>query len=263
MRQTPPQDRMSPDQTPPAASRLSRIDTLWSVVRRAHDSQPDAATAAQQQLLDLYGGAIRRYLLAALRNREAADELFQDFSLKFLRGDFRQVTPERGRFRAFVKTVLYRMVALHFREQGRQKEHPLPHLSEQAFATETPSLVFEQQFFDAWREDLLAKTWQALAEYEANGGGPYHTVLRLRVANPALSTKALAEQIGQEIGKATSPGSGRVLVHRAREKFASLLIDIIADSLEEATHEAIESELIDLQLIDYCRDALAARSGAP
>ena len=253
---------MLPDPSRTDANRLSRIDTLWSVVRRADDSQLDSATTAQQQLLDRYGGAIRRYLLAALRNREAADELFQEFALKFLRGDFKQVTPDRGRFRAFVKTVLYRMVVLHFREKGTRKEHHLPNLPEQDFDSVTPSLVFEQQFLDAWRDDLLQKTWQALAEYESAGGGPYHTVLRICAANPALDTKALAVKLTHELGKATSPGAGRVLVHRARDKFAQLLIDCIADSLETATYEAIESELIDLQLIDYCRDALATHQRA-
>ena len=106
-------------------SRLSRIETLWSVVRRAHLSEQESALSAQQQLLDLYGGAIRRYLLAAVRDAEIADELFQEFALKFVEGEFRAVDPSRGRFRAFVKTVLYRMVALHHRKKNRRKEQNL------------------------------------------------------------------------------------------------------------------------------------------
>ena len=54
--------------------RLSRIETLWSVVRQAHDgAASDSRSAAQKQLLEQYGGAVRRYLLAALRNQDAAD----------------------------------------------------------------------------------------------------------------------------------------------------------------------------------------------
>ena len=64
------------------------------------------------------------------------------------------------------------------------------------------------------------------------------------------------------MNKPISAGSGRVLVHRSRDKFAMLLIENIADSLEYATADAIESELIDLQLIEYCRDALAAHRAA-
>ena len=252
----------SPDSDSSRLSRLSRIDTPWSIVRCAHQSQNLEATAAQKQLLERYGGAIRRYLLAALRDREAADEMFQEFALKFVRGDFKSVDPDRGRFRSFVKTVLYRMVAGHFRKKGTRKELNLANGLEQEFESETPTPKFEEQFFDSWRDDLLASTWRALEEYERDGGGPYHTVLQLRIKNPGLKTDLLAGKISQELGKPISAGSGRVLVHRSREKFAFLLIENIADSLEHATADAIESELIDLQLIDYCRDALVAHRTA-
>lgn len=248
------------DHSQPSASRLSRIDTLWSVVRRAHESEVDSATDAQQQLLERYGGAIRRYLLAGVRDREAADEIFQDFALKFVRGDFKQVDPERGRFRSFVKTVLYRMVALHFRKKGSSQERNFEAFPDQEFDSEIPTAAFEQQFLDSWRDDLLARTWQALSDYEANGGGPYHTVLQMRIQRPGMKTAELAEVIADKLDKPTSAGSCRVLVHRSREKFAMLLIETIAETLEDATNEAIESELIDLKLIDYCREALEAHN---
>lgn len=47
--------------------RLSRIDTMWSVVQRAHADQTMEVRRAQKQLLDRYGGAIRRYLVGSLR----------------------------------------------------------------------------------------------------------------------------------------------------------------------------------------------------
>ena len=60
---------------------LSRIETLWSVVRQAHDDGSEVARTAQDELLERYGGAARRYLLAALREENAADEVFQEFAL--------------------------------------------------------------------------------------------------------------------------------------------------------------------------------------
>src|SRR5262245_41794459 len=90
--------------------RLSRITTLWSLVYEAHGDAADAAKAAQHRLMDRYGGAAHRYLLGALRDADAADDLFQDFSLRFLRGDFRNADPERGRFRDFVKTALFHLI---------------------------------------------------------------------------------------------------------------------------------------------------------
>src|ERR687891_2597361 len=99
---------------------LSRIQTAWSMVRRAHGDHT-AVHDAQQSLLDRYGGAVRRYALAALRDEDAADEVFQEFALKFVRGDFGNADPHRGRFRAFVKTIVYRLIVDH----QRRRKHRL------------------------------------------------------------------------------------------------------------------------------------------
>ena len=234
--------------------RLSRIDTLWSVVRQAHTSDSAVAASAQQQLLERYGGAIRRYLQAAVRDPSVADELFQEFAVKFIQGDFRSVDPERGRFRAFVKTVLFRMIAEHYRKKSSCKLRNVAQLPESARATEPDISHDEELFVVSWRNDVLARTWQALAAEEANGGPNHHSVLRLRVENPAASSEELAARFSEVIGKPISSGNSRVMLHRARERFAKLLIDSVADSIDSPDKENIEAELIDLRLIDYCRD---------
>src|SRR5262245_48183511 len=100
--------------------RLSRIATLWSLVRRAHQ-EPDAETmTARQQLLERYGRAIHRYLLGALRDDDAANDLMQDFVLRFLSGDFHRADQYRGRFRDYLRTALIRMVGRHRRAEGRR-----------------------------------------------------------------------------------------------------------------------------------------------
>ena len=90
---------------------LSEISTQWSLLYKAHSEQQDVASPAQVQLLLRYSGAIQRYLLGAVRDPDAAQELSQEFAFRFIRGDFQVVDPERGRFRDYVKTVLFRMVA--------------------------------------------------------------------------------------------------------------------------------------------------------
>ncbi|MBV8265921.1 MAG: hypothetical protein JO252_06210, partial [Planctomycetaceae bacterium] len=49
----------------------------------------------------------------------------------------------------------------------------------------------------------------------------------------------------------------RQALHRARERFADLLIDQVANTLGDSD---VEQELIDLGLIDYCRPALRRRA---
>jgi hypothetical protein len=48
----------------------------------------------------------------------------------------------------------------------------------------------------------------------------------------------------------------RQALHRARQKFADLLLEEVAQSVEDPTPEHLERELVELGLFDYCRPAL-------
>src|SRR5262249_18714247 len=100
--------------------RLSRITTLWTLVRHAHEDAGSEVREAQKVLLDRYGGAIRRYLRGAVRDNEAADELFQEFAYRFLHGDLRKADSGRGRFRDYVRGVLYHLIADYHKQRQRQ-----------------------------------------------------------------------------------------------------------------------------------------------
>src|SRR5262245_2133291 len=100
--------------------RLSRITTLWSLVRQAHQEPAAETTAARRELLERYGRALHRYLLGAVGDVDAADELMQEFAVRFLRGDFHRADPNHGRFRDFVRTALIRLVSRYRRTQRQQ-----------------------------------------------------------------------------------------------------------------------------------------------
>jgi len=240
---------------------LSQIQTLWSVVELAHGDNT-AMQSAQQKMLDRYGGAVRRYALAALRDEDAADEVFQEFALKFVRGDFRAADPGKGRFRAFVKTVVYRLIVDYQRRRkklGRegQMHSNLAEPGEVAAATgdgDTDAL-----FQASWRDELLARCWGKLAEYECTSGKPYHTVLRYRVKHPEARSGELAEGLSKLMGKQVNAGAVRVTLHRARDAFADLLLDEVINSLADGSLDAAEHELIELDLLSYCKPALDRR----
>jgi len=239
-------------------SRLSRIETLWSVVRRAHDGEGSGTTAAQQILLDQYGGAVRRYLLASLRNEDAANEVFQEFALKFVRGDFEKANPAKGRFRQFVKTVVYRLVIDHHRRQKKAQRHKdLVDVQEHLEPTVTAKM--EADFVASWRSELLARAWSQLQEVETKSGKPYHTVLRFRADHPKLSSTELAAELTTQLGREIKAGNARVLVHRSREIFAEQLLDLVEESLDNRSDEELENELIAIDLLSYCRPSLDAR----
>src|SRR4051812_1666571 len=107
------------------ARRLNNISTVWSLVLQAHQGPPDATAVARQALVERYLGAVYRYLLGAVRNPDTADELCQEFCLRFVRGDFRNADPARGRFRDLIKTALINLVINH-----QKRKRPL-HLEQE------------------------------------------------------------------------------------------------------------------------------------
>ncbi|MEX2308789.1 MAG: sigma factor [Pirellulales bacterium] len=238
---------------------LSRIQTAWSMVRRAHGDHT-AVQSAQQMLLDRYGGAVRRYALAALRDEDAANDVFQEFALRFVRGDFSGADPGRGRFRAFVKTVVYRLIVDQQRRQKKRlREGPMHSNVAEPVADEV-SLPGDDALFSAsWRDELLARGWQQLADDEERSGKPHHTVLRYRVDHPNLRSPELAAGLSEKLGKPVNAGAVRVLLHRAREAFAELLLEEVIESLTDGSLDEAEEELIDLDLLEYCRPALDRR----
>src|SRR5947199_4759448 len=99
--------------------RLSQISTVWADLYQAHGGEGGAVNPAFQRLLLRYSPAVYRYLLAAVRDPEAADELFQEFALRLVRGAFQRADPQRGRFRDFLKTALIHLVTDHLK--GKRK----------------------------------------------------------------------------------------------------------------------------------------------
>ena len=243
--------------------RLSRIDTLWSVVRQANDGSVKKAKQAQQALLERYGGAIRRYLLGSLRSEDAADEVFQEFALKLVSGAFQKAHASHGRFRSFLKTTLFHLI-VDYQRRGKRD-------AARGVLGDTPDRPFgedrlaeeDRAWTRSWREEILAKGWSALAKTEQLTGTPYYTVLHFRSEHPELRSQEIADQLHGKVAKQLGSSSVRVLLHRARELLAEQLLDLVLDSIDNASLEECEEELIDLNLLEYCRSALQRRRGEP
>jgi RNA polymerase sigma-70 factor (ECF subfamily) len=240
---------------------LSRISTLWSVVCHAKGGPAEAVTDAQAELMRRYRGAVYRYLLGALREPEAADELTQEFALRFLRGDCRQADPQRGRFRDFVKGVLFHLIVDYHRRKRVQPQRLADNTAEPAAADPSPGDVFDRRFRDSWREELLARAWTALANIQNETGQPFHAVLRFRVEHPDLRSQQMAEQLSTQLKNRVSADWVRQTLHRGRDKFADLLLAEVADTLPNPTAQDLQNELSDLGLLTYCEPALKRYRG--
>jgi RNA polymerase sigma factor (sigma-70 family) len=235
--------------------RLSRISTRWTVLRQAHRPDENLHSDAVQQFIERYHCAVYRYLLGALRDSEAAEELFQEFAVRFLKGGFRNADPQRGRFRDFLKRSLINLVH-DYRKRPNRKVCALDGdvAAECSMESDNDAL-----FVESWREELLARAWSELSADQERGGVPYYSVLRLRADNPDMSSGAMAQALNQQLRPtpALSDAGVRKILQRARERFAELLLQEVARSLGDSSRDALEQELASLRLLPYCQTALA------
>jgi RNA polymerase sigma-70 factor (ECF subfamily) len=244
--------------------RLGEIETAWTMLHKAHQ-EGGAAGPARNALLLRYYGAVYHYLLGMVHDTAEAEELAQEFAVRFLRGDFGWADPQRGRFRDFLKTAVRHLAIDQWRRQKKEKEKGPRTLEESTAATEqaaTEPTDTDSAFLHAWREELLAKTWKALAQFEEETGKPYHTLLRVKIDQPQLHSAQLAQHLGARLGKTFTELGVRQTLHRARQRFAGLLVEEVKASLASTDPSLLEQELIELGLLDYCRLALP-RSGKP
>jgi DNA-directed RNA polymerase specialized sigma24 family protein len=236
---------------------LSQMSTQWTMVFQAHSGTPDEAHIAASQLMCRYAGAVHRYLLKALKDADAADELDQEFALRFLRGDFRNSDPNRGRFRDYVKRAVQNLINDHYR-----RKRPTVSLDARAMepaVADTGIADFDEQFIESWRKDLLERAWSSLAELEKNTGQPYHTVLRTKVSHPDITSEKLASQLSRSLKKPYTGGALRQTLQRSREKFVDYLLTEVRASLHNPSRDEVERELIDLNLLHYCRPFMKRR----
>jgi len=240
-------------------SRLSQIATQWTVIQHAHGGRSDQVRLAQAKLLQRYLQPIYRYLTAALGSADAADEVLQEFAVRFLKGGFRGADPEKGKFRSYLKTALGRLVIDYRRKQFRQQQMSGRSDPPEAAVTDSDPQLFD----DSWRTEVLNRCWSALEANQQQKGNVYYSVLRFRAEHPELASHEMAQRLNQQLQPARplTSDSVRQSLKRAREKFAELLIDEIGASIGSDDLDQIERELIDLELLRYCQPALERRRG--
>lgn len=273
--------------------RLSCISTSWSEVYQAHQGQGEQVASAQRLVLLRYYQPIYSYLRAMVRDDDAAEELTQEFVVRFLRGDFRRADPSRGRFRDLLKRALRHLAIDHWRRQRVEKERlPIPlvddwqltpaeadwrrrpparrgiDLDEADWRRRPPprrgpalpdldSTEADRTFLEGWRGEMLSQAWEALAAFQQESGCPYHMVLSLRAQHPTERSAGLSRLASAQLGRPLGEEAFRQLLCRAREKFADLLVAAVAGTLPASDADSVEEELIDLNLLSWCQQSVA------
>jgi len=234
---------MQTDDEPQAAletgDRLTTLDTNWTTIRNAHTSGP-AGQAAMRELIGRYHDAVERYLRLKLRDRNLADEVFQEFWTKLLDHKLAGADHSKGRFRDYLRTVLHRLIVDHFRARKLQSLPPGDLMDDAV-----PDVEYDR----VWREAIIRRVWSRLETYEASTPkNRYATVLHMRVENPDAAIEDLAASLGEQVGSRVSPEAFRKTLQRARSKFLALLIEELRVTIHPATQEDIEAEIFDLGL---------------
>jgi RNA polymerase sigma-70 factor (ECF subfamily) len=233
------------------------MTTEWNLIFQTKAGTPEEANRAASVLICRYAGAVHRYLLKALGDADAAEELDQEFAVRFLRGDFRHGDPARGRFRDYLKRAVQNLMKDYYRRK-RPVASLDSGLAEPAVEDEGLDRL-DRQFLASWRDDLLDRAWGALEDRERTTGQPYHMILRLRVDHPKLTSEDCAERLSQALGRPYTAGAFRQALQRARREYADYLLDEVGASLDHPTRQAIEEELAELHLLEYCRPYLKRR----
>jgi DNA-directed RNA polymerase specialized sigma24 family protein len=227
-------------------------------VRQAQGGENLADAASQkaaEEVLTQYQQAIRAYLLGALRDAEAVDEVYQQFALKFVRQDFHAADPAKGRFRDLIKRSLINLVNDYWKRKARDRQLPLGDSAERA---SPPADDLGEKLKADMLRSLLDSAWVKLSKSSNDSGPPYFEALRLRRENPDVSSERIARQLTRLLhpDKPFTADQVRQILRRAREKFADIVVYEVCRVSGATNKEALRAELADLDLLEICHEAV-------
>lgn len=232
--------------TPVPTERLSRLDAITTHWSRVDDPS---------YFVLRYELAVRKYLTSLLKNPDEVQDVIHEVLVGILKRGLGQIKDNAGRFRDYLRTSLRHAVFQYWRKKAKTagaETVPEDVVDEQPSAAEEMDRVWLNQ----WRECLLDRTWKTYKHQQDQGKitSGYYTILKLAVESPGMTSTALAARAEAELQRPIRPDTYRQLLRRARRRFAELLRDEVARTLDDPTPEALVDEFIDLGMLDYMRD---------
>jgi DNA-directed RNA polymerase specialized sigma24 family protein len=230
---------------------LSKIETCWNILKQAHGGSTQKREAARAWFVERYQPMVQRYLAKAV-GPEAAADLTQEFAMRFLEGRYQHAGRSPGRFRDYLKTSLFALVADYRKEQAKQKSHHLPEEGWEPADHRVAAESDDQNWKMIWRGEFISRSLGALEREERRAHNFLYTVFKFRLDHPGLRSPQAAEKLSDQVGKSVSAGWFRKRLMASRERFAALLLDAVAESLDNPTLDEVKEELAALGLLDYC-----------
>jgi RNA polymerase sigma factor (sigma-70 family) len=214
------------------------VTTHWSQVLLAADQHLPNSAQALERLCQSYWPPLYCYLRRDGRSSHEAEDLTQAFFARLLeRNTLAMANPERGRFRNFLLSALKNFVINEWRSQHTQKKGgQFQILSLDAQASEgyyvaepgdhlTPDVLFDKH----WALTVIERAMDRLrGEYAAIGKADLFEDLKsFLVAKKGTPHAELATKHG------IPAGTIGVIIHRLRQRYATLLREEIATTVND------------------------------
>jgi RNA polymerase sigma-70 factor (ECF subfamily) len=237
-----PVNRAAPTPDPNEVSR-GFGSTEWSLVLAA--GKDDSASDALNSLCRKYWRPMYVHIRRMGVPSADAEDVTQRFFVYLIEKDWiSQADPNRGSFRAFLRTLLNNYLANHQRAERAVKririqvsidtEEGERALAESAARAADPVLAFDQ----TWARTVLQAAWDRLAREQAAAGKErVFETLRPFVTQPASTGDY--DRLGPLLGLQRSQMA--VFIHRLSRRYADLIRAEVAETL--ADRAEIESEL--------------------
>jgi RNA polymerase sigma-70 factor (ECF subfamily) len=221
--------------------------TRWSLVVAAGGDNSSAARAALASLCELYWYPLYAYIRRHGYSPDDASDLTQAFFTSLLeRRDFEQLTPERGRFRAFLLASLKHFLANDVARRRTLKrgsgvapaslslDHAEERYGREPAGVMTPETLYERRWALTVIERALASLRQ---EWQRQQREPEFEALRrcLLGSAPPGGYAAVAATLSM------SEGALKTAVHRLRRRFRMQLRQDIAETVSGP--DEIEDEI--------------------
>ena len=194
--------------------------------------------------------AIVTYLQALLPDADDVEEASQEVMAQFIDRGLDMASPQKGRFRDYLKVAVRNAAITHQRRErrGNAQRQPIETLPDPISPDQ------DQLWLGSWRECLLGKAWRVLEDYQqGRTHNQYHAIMKLSVDFPGETSEGLADRLAQSTGVRIAPTAYRQQLSRARKMFAGALIQIVRDSLPESakSRDELIAELQELGLWVY------------
>jgi RNA polymerase sigma factor (sigma-70 family) len=227
--------------------------TAWSMLEEAKNRDPEEQTAAMNRFVVSYWRPIYCFLRARGRHHEAAEDLTQEFLLKFLGRDWlAKADASRGRFRSYLLTILKRFLSDQGPARSPRQQHFDRSLVPISILVRSEERTFEppdntspdEKFMKQWARALIEDVRRELEMWCLQRGRPdWYAIFTAHHFPPPGSKGDSQHELAERFR--CSRDQIRYAVEQTNEQFAQLLRETVADQV--GSEAEIEGEIREIE----------------